>query len=150
MAANRDDAQIVSIKTDIQTMMQTVPAMSFSQAEANTNLIANTVATNPALWTRYSGSFGIDGFNFSTALFANFYSSATPSRKDISTSCVIAWVHKKQAVRGQTDASITELAEYDKGESILVFHFRIQSDHCKLLSNDMWKFVPINGKSVKF
>lgn len=141
MAASREDARIVSLRTDLGTIMQALPAMAMSQGPNNVNSFGDALSLNSGNWV------GVDfaTTNDQTLQNATRIYSVIQKNETVASSADNACVVARLDVAPNTDND----TGIDSGVKYLEIDTRSDT-LCQRIAPASTQRIPLTGKNVKF
>ncbi|MGP1450640.1 MAG: type II secretion system protein [Wolinella sp.] len=139
MAASREDAKIVSVKQDIGTITQAIPAMAMSQGASNVTAFSNAVSLNAGNWTPVdTGSLAT-----SKKIRSNIGTGGAIGT-NANTCVVIEIMTNSNGESTVAGVKIPPLAKYIRIDA------KVTDSVCKKIIDTTPVVIPLTGSSVNF
>ena len=139
MAASREDAKVVSVRQDIETITQAIPAMAMSQGESAVTKFSDAVVLTQTNWGVSAPASGT--LADATAVYTTYAGTGAAAATDAATSCMA--ISFKTA---PNPSNVPGVADEQRYLEVKV------NDHagCNRLGvpNDM--NIPLSGRSIRF
>ncbi|MGP1579792.1 MAG: type II secretion system protein [Wolinella sp.] len=141
MAASREDAKVVSIRQDIETITQAIPAMAMSQGASAVTKFADAVTLTETNWKPVNVG---DSLATATAIYTTYAGDGVAGATSKDQSCLVISFKKAPVAGGNPIQGVDPEAPYLEVKAQI-------TQACKRLGvAESEIIIPLTGRSIRF